>query len=85
MHFFPLILLMVLVQDTSKKSPMQLINEVPPIKVEGRIVACEGGQFASIFQLFKQLIWVGITLNYYYYFFDLSPGCRQQPCAWASN
>ncbi|KAL3502655.1 hypothetical protein ACH5RR_037104 [Cinchona calisaya] len=29
-------------QDTSKKSPMQLINEVPPIKVEGRIVACEG-------------------------------------------
>ncbi|KAL3524531.1 hypothetical protein ACH5RR_017365 [Cinchona calisaya] len=28
--------------DTSKKSPMQLINEVPPIKVEGRIVACEG-------------------------------------------
>lgn len=32
-----------MVQDTSKKSPMQLINEVPPIKVEGRIVACEGG------------------------------------------
>ncbi|KAK1273249.1 hypothetical protein QJS04_geneDACA012188 [Acorus gramineus] len=30
-------------QDTSKKSPMELINEVPPIKVEGRIVACEGG------------------------------------------
>ncbi|XP_054813112.1 NADH dehydrogenase [ubiquinone] iron-sulfur protein 6, mitochondrial [Prosopis cineraria] len=29
-------------QDTSKKSPMELINEVPPIKVEGRIVACEG-------------------------------------------
>ncbi|KAK4486585.1 hypothetical protein RD792_006836, partial [Penstemon davidsonii] len=28
--------------DTSKKSPMELINEVPPIKVEGRIVACEG-------------------------------------------
>ncbi|KAG5559028.1 hypothetical protein RHGRI_008821 [Rhododendron griersonianum] len=26
----------------SKKSPMELINEVPPIKVEGRIVACEG-------------------------------------------
>jgi len=22
---------------------MELINEVPPIKVEGRIVACEGG------------------------------------------
>ncbi|RWR88421.1 NADH dehydrogenase ubiquinone iron-sulfur protein 6, mitochondrial-like protein [Cinnamomum micranthum f. kanehirae] len=32
----------VMWQDTSKKSPMQLINEVPPIKVEGRIVACEG-------------------------------------------
>ncbi|WVZ03507.1 hypothetical protein V8G54_024313 [Vigna mungo] len=30
------------VVDTSKKSPMELINEVPPIKVEGRIVACEG-------------------------------------------
>ncbi|KAJ8554188.1 hypothetical protein K7X08_024866 [Anisodus acutangulus] len=29
-------------QDTSKKSPMELINEVPPIKVEGRISACEG-------------------------------------------
>ncbi|XP_035540291.1 NADH dehydrogenase [ubiquinone] iron-sulfur protein 6, mitochondrial-like [Juglans regia] len=29
-------------QVTSKKSPMELINEVPPIKVEGRIVACEG-------------------------------------------
>ncbi|XP_020571811.1 NADH dehydrogenase [ubiquinone] iron-sulfur protein 6, mitochondrial [Phalaenopsis equestris] len=29
-------------QDSSRKSPMQLINEVPPIKVEGRIVACEG-------------------------------------------
>ncbi|KAL1324584.1 hypothetical protein HN51_034765 [Arachis hypogaea] len=29
-------------QDTSKKSPMELINEVPPIKVEDRIVACEG-------------------------------------------
>nr|GLL28302.1 NADH dehydrogenase [ubiquinone] iron-sulfur protein 6, mitochondrial [Ipomoea trifida]GMD02402.1 NADH dehydrogenase [ubiquinone] iron-sulfur protein 6, mitochondrial [Ipomoea batatas] len=29
-------------QDTGKKSPMELINEVPPIKVEGRIVACEG-------------------------------------------
>ncbi|KAH0456915.1 hypothetical protein IEQ34_014822 [Dendrobium chrysotoxum] len=29
-------------QDISKKSPMELINEVPPIKVEGRIVACEG-------------------------------------------
>ncbi|KAE9464663.1 hypothetical protein C3L33_03464, partial [Rhododendron williamsianum] len=29
--------------DMSKKSPMaELINEVPPIKVEGRIVACEG-------------------------------------------
>ncbi|KAI3783891.1 hypothetical protein L1987_42980 [Smallanthus sonchifolius] len=29
-------------QDTTKKSPMELINEVPPIKVEGRIAACEG-------------------------------------------
>ncbi|KAM0945685.1 putative Zinc finger, CHCC-type [Dioscorea sansibarensis] len=29
-------------QDTSKKSPMELISEVPPIKVEGRIAACEG-------------------------------------------
>ncbi|XP_047327616.1 NADH dehydrogenase [ubiquinone] iron-sulfur protein 6, mitochondrial [Impatiens glandulifera] len=29
-------------QDTSKKSPMELINEVPPIKVQGRIAACEG-------------------------------------------
>ncbi|ERN15560.1 hypothetical protein AMTRI_Chr03g145250 [Amborella trichopoda] len=29
-------------QDTTKKSPMELINEVPPIKVNGRIVACEG-------------------------------------------
>ncbi|KAJ8492881.1 hypothetical protein OPV22_014602 [Ensete ventricosum] len=29
-------------QDTRKKSPMELINEVPPLQVEGRIVACEG-------------------------------------------
>ncbi|XP_071732147.1 NADH dehydrogenase [ubiquinone] iron-sulfur protein 6, mitochondrial-like [Rutidosis leptorrhynchoides] len=29
-------------QDTTKKSPMELINEVPPIKVEGRTAACEG-------------------------------------------
>ncbi|KAI4330798.1 hypothetical protein MLD38_029047 [Melastoma candidum] len=29
-------------QDSSNKSPMELINEIPPIKVEGRIVACEG-------------------------------------------
>jgi len=29
-------------QTVDKKSPMELINEVPPIKVEGRIVACEG-------------------------------------------
>uniref|UniRef100_A0A7C8Z8Z1 Zinc finger CHCC-type domain-containing protein n=1 Tax=Opuntia streptacantha TaxID=393608 RepID=A0A7C8Z8Z1_OPUST len=29
-------------QDTSKKSPMELINEVPPVKVEGRIVRCDG-------------------------------------------
>ncbi|KAG9454417.1 hypothetical protein H6P81_007321 [Aristolochia fimbriata] len=29
-------------QDPTKKSPMELINEVPPIKVDGRIVACEG-------------------------------------------
>ncbi|KAJ4844721.1 hypothetical protein Tsubulata_050987, partial [Turnera subulata] len=29
-------------EDTSKKSPMELINEIPPIKVEGRIAACEG-------------------------------------------
>ncbi|XP_012465372.1 NADH dehydrogenase [ubiquinone] iron-sulfur protein 6, mitochondrial [Gossypium raimondii] len=28
-------------QDSSKKSPMGLIIKVPPIKVEGRIVACE--------------------------------------------
>ncbi|KAG6426623.1 hypothetical protein SASPL_110849 [Salvia splendens] len=26
--------------DTSKKSPMELINEVPPIKVEDRIAVC---------------------------------------------
>lgn len=35
-------------QDTSKKSPMELINEVPPIKVEGRIVACEGDNEAAL-------------------------------------
>ncbi|KAJ4892773.1 NADH dehydrogenase [ubiquinone] iron-sulfur protein 6 [Raphanus sativus] len=29
-------------QDRSKKSPMELINEVPPIKVVGRTAACEG-------------------------------------------
>ncbi|KAK4362798.1 hypothetical protein RND71_018039 [Anisodus tanguticus] len=33
---------MLAAKDTSKKSPMELINEVPPIKVEGRISACEG-------------------------------------------
>ncbi|OVA02834.1 zinc finger protein [Macleaya cordata] len=32
----------LLIDDTSKKSPMELINEVPPIEVKGRIVACEG-------------------------------------------
>ncbi|KAL8127633.1 NADH dehydrogenase [ubiquinone] iron-sulfur protein 6, mitochondrial [Apium graveolens] len=29
-------------QATDKKSPMELINEVPPIKVDGRIAVCEG-------------------------------------------
>lgn len=36
-----------ILQDTSKKSPMELINEVPPIKVEARIAVCEGGNFPS--------------------------------------
>ncbi|XP_010943452.1 NADH dehydrogenase [ubiquinone] iron-sulfur protein 6, mitochondrial isoform X2 [Elaeis guineensis] len=36
-------------QDTSKKSPMESINEVRPIKVEGRIVACGGGMNAHNF------------------------------------
>ncbi|KAF3599250.1 hypothetical protein F2Q69_00039278 [Brassica cretica] len=31
-------------QDLSKKSPMELINEVPPIKVKGRTAACEGAR-----------------------------------------
>ncbi|CAO2832330.1 unnamed protein product [Amaranthus hypochondriacus] len=31
-------------QNKNKKSPMELINEVPPIKVEGRIAACEGAK-----------------------------------------
>ncbi|KAF7148458.1 hypothetical protein RHSIM_Rhsim03G0221400 [Rhododendron simsii] len=35
-------------QDMSKKSPMELIDEVPPIKVEGRIVACEGDNNPSL-------------------------------------
>jgi len=30
-------------QSTDKKSPMELINEVPPITVDARVVACEGG------------------------------------------
>ncbi|KAG8046569.1 hypothetical protein GUJ93_ZPchr0008g13708 [Zizania palustris] len=29
-------------QDTSKKSPMEMISAEPPIKVEGRIAACDG-------------------------------------------
>ncbi|XP_078440454.1 NADH-ubiquinone oxidoreductase-like protein [Wolffia australiana] len=35
-------------QDTSKKSPMELINEVPPIKVSGRIAVCTGANDASL-------------------------------------
>ncbi|KAL6596915.1 hypothetical protein ACP70R_022540 [Stipagrostis hirtigluma subsp. patula] len=35
-------------QDTSKKSPMELINEVPPIKVEGPIAVCEGDSDPSL-------------------------------------
>ncbi|KAL9240218.1 hypothetical protein vseg_014463 [Gypsophila vaccaria] len=35
-------------QDKSKKSPMELINEVPPIKVDARIVACEGAHNPSL-------------------------------------
>jgi hypothetical protein len=32
---------------------MELINEVPPIKVEGRIVACEGGTtFVNFYSFF---------------------------------
>ncbi|KAL6127427.1 hypothetical protein ACLB2K_070792 [Fragaria x ananassa] len=46
--FFSLILEKKLICDTSKKSPMELINEVPPIKVEGRIVACEGDTNPSL-------------------------------------
>lgn len=43
-------------QDTSKKSPMELISEVPPIKVEGRIVACEGGNDSIIYLKLEILI-----------------------------
>ncbi|KAK9671188.1 hypothetical protein RND81_12G012000 [Saponaria officinalis] len=35
-------------QDKSKKSPMELINEVPPIKVDGRIAVCEGDHNPSL-------------------------------------
>ncbi|KAK4775439.1 hypothetical protein SAY87_023400 [Trapa incisa] len=31
-------------EDIGKNHQWSLINEVPPIKVEGRIVACEGGR-----------------------------------------
>lgn len=34
---------------------MELINEVPPIKVEGRIVACEGGLSLSLILLLKHV------------------------------
>eukprot|EP00250_Pteridium_aquilinum_P030152 c40745_g1_i1 orf=281-607(-) len=30
-------------QKLDKKSPMEYINEIPPIPVEGRVVACIGG------------------------------------------
>ncbi|KAF6135861.1 hypothetical protein GIB67_028180 [Kingdonia uniflora] len=43
-------------QDTSKKSPMELINEVPPIKVEGRIVACEGAYFGYPKKKWEELV-----------------------------
>ncbi|KAG5559027.1 hypothetical protein RHGRI_008821 [Rhododendron griersonianum] len=48
-------------QDMSKKSPMELINEVPPIKVEGRIVACEGDNNPSLghpIELIFALTWI---------------------------
>ncbi|MBA0668556.1 hypothetical protein Goklo_001452, partial [Gossypium klotzschianum] len=35
-------------QDSSKKSPMGLIIKVSPIKVEGRIVACDGVYFTGL-------------------------------------
>lgn len=35
------------IQSTDKKSPMELINEVPPITVDARVVACEGGTLSS--------------------------------------
>jgi NADH dehydrogenase (ubiquinone) Fe-S protein 6 len=31
-------------QSTDKKSPMELISEVPVIEVDARVVACEGGR-----------------------------------------
>lgn len=55
----PFLLNFYLKQDTSKKSPMELINEVPPIKVDGRIVACEGG-FYILAALLQHYI------NYYF-------------------
>ncbi|KAK8925750.1 hypothetical protein KSP39_PZI018983 [Platanthera zijinensis] len=33
---------------SSRKSPMELINEVPPIEVEGRIAVCEGDSDPSL-------------------------------------
>ncbi|KAL9249088.1 NADH dehydrogenase [ubiquinone] iron-sulfur protein 6, mitochondrial-like protein [Drosera capensis] len=50
--------------DTSKKSPMQLINEVPPIKVEDRIVACEGGSFFFLVALIDMLPFIMGTETY---------------------
>ena len=38
-------------QNTEKKSPMELINEVPPIKVDARVVACEGGMCTATIAL----------------------------------
>jgi hypothetical protein len=35
-------------QNTEIKSPMELIAEVPLIKVDARVVACEGGTHGGI-------------------------------------
>lgn len=58
---------------------MELINEVPPIKVEGRIVACEGGEFVPKF--FFELSRLKLTN----FLTTIVSGCRHRSCTWAPN
>lgn len=52
------------------KSPMELIAEIPPIKVDARVVACEGGMHNGQQHFYIdeiEVAWTQVSSNYCQY------------------